>query len=296
MERKQGILIDTDIGDDIDDALALALALRSPELEIRAITTVFKNTAERARLASALLTQYGQGDIPVYEGIRMPIINEISVCDIPCQCAVVDFDNYHKNEMHAADAILQAVRNDPKLTIVAIGPLTNLALACLKEPETMRSARIMLMGGAFGTTEAEWNIVCDPEAASVVFRSGAQIKVFGLDVTARCALSKEYEKTAQQRGSAEARFLMRLFDAWHRASGYGIMLHDPLVIGALLHPEWVRYEKQKVVVELRGENTRGSTILKRSFFKTFETPNAQVAVDVQAEAFIDFFMQRVFPA
>lgn len=295
MERKQGILIDTDIGDDIDDALALALALRSPELEIRAITTVFKNTAERARLASALLSQFGRHDIPVYEGTGMPIINEVAVHDIPCQCAVVDFDQYRKNDMHAADAILQAVRSDPALTIIAIGPLTNLALACLKEPETMRSARIMLMGGAFGTTEAEWNIVCDPEAASVVFRSGAQIKVFGLDVTARCALKKEYELIAQQRGDAEARFLMRLFDAWHRASGYGIMLHDPLVIGALLHPEWVHYEKQKVIVELRGENTRGSTILKRSFFKTYETPNAQVATDVNAEAFIEFFMSRVFP-
>ncbi len=296
MEAKKGILIDTDIGDDVDDALALALALRSPELEIKAITTVFKNTAERARLTCALLDVYGRTDIPVYEGIGMPIINTVSIAEIPCQCEAVDYSGYRKQSVHAVDAILGAVKSDPELTIVAIGPLTNIAMACLKEPETMRSSRIMLMGGAFGTTEAEWNIVCDPEAASVVFRSGAQIKVFGLDVTARCKLKNQQMQTAAERTLLEARFLMCLYDAWHRSSGYGIMLHDPLVVGALIHPEWLRFDEKKVIVELRGEHTRGSTILKQSFFEIYETPNAQVAADVNADAFIDFFMDRVFPA
>ncbi len=295
MDNKKEILIDTDIGDDIDDALALALALRSPELNLLAVTTVFKNTAERAKLAHALLKKYNRTDIPVYEGIAMPMVNEVSIKDIPCQCAAIEDDDYVKRDEHAIDVIIDTVKAYPALTILAIGPLTNIALAILKAPEVMAKANIVLMGGAFGTTEPEWNIFCDPEAASVVFRSGANIKAIGLDVTTRCTLSKENEAVAKACVTEEAAFLMKLFAAWHKASGYGITLHDPLIIGAIINPKLVRYEERKIVIELRGENTRGATIVKQSFFKTFETPNAAIATSVESEEFVDFFMKRVFP-
>ena len=294
MDSKKKILIDTDIGDDIDDALALALALRSPELNLLAVTTVFKNTAERAKLAYALLKKYNRSDIPVFEGVGTPIVNEVSVKEIPCQCQTLEAGDYVKREEHAIDSIIAMVKANPDLAIVAIGPLTNIALAILKAPEVMAKASIVLMGGAFGTTEPEWNIVCDPEAASIVFRSGANIKAIGLDVTTRCTLSKENEAIAKGCKAEEAAFLMKLFAAWHTSSGYGITLHDPLIIGAIIDPELVRYEERKIVIELRGENTRGATIVKQSFFKTFEPPNAAIATSVESEKFVNFFMQRVF--
>ncbi len=295
MDNKKKILIDTDIGDDIDDALALALALRSPELNLLAVTTVFKNTAERARLAYALLKKYNRADIPVYEGIGTPIVNEVSVQDIPCQCGAIGNIDYVKRDEHAIDIIIDTVKAHPDLTILAVGPLTNIAIAILKAPEVMAKANIVLMGGAFGTTEPEWNIFCDPEAASVVFRSGASIKAIGLDVTTRCTLSAKNEAIAKACKTEEAAFLMKLFAAWHKSSGYGITLHDPLIIGAIIDPELVRYEERKIVIELRGENTRGATIVKQSFFKTFETPNAVIAASVESEKFVDFFMEHVFP-
>lgn len=295
MEAKKSILIDTDIGDDVDDAFALAFALQSPELEIKAITTVFKNTSERARLACALLEIYGKVDIPVYEGIGMPIVHSVSAADVPCQSAVVSYNGYKRRNEHAVDVILESVRNDPDLIIVAIGPLTNIAIAVLKAPAVMSRANIMMMGGAFGTTEAEWNVLCDPEAASIIFRSGANIQVFGLDVTAKCALTKDAERLAKKSDGLQPQFLLKLYDAWHKASGYGIMLHDPLVIAAIVQPDLIRFEKRRVEVELRGEITRGSTIVRQSFFETHETPNAEIASDVKTGEFIKLFMKRVFP-
>ena len=230
----------------------------------------------------------------MYEGVGTPIVNEVSVKEIPCQCQTLEADGYVKREEHAIDIIIAMVKANPDLAIVAIGPLTNIALAILKSPEVMAKASIVLMGGAFGTTEPEWNIVCDPEAASIVFRSGANIKAIGLDVTTRCTLSKENEAIAKGCNAEEAAFLMKLFAAWHNASGYGITLHDPLIIGAIIDPELVRYEERKIVIELRGENTRGATIVKQSFFKTFEPPNAAIATNVESEKFVNFFMQRVF--
>lgn len=295
MQNHKCILIDTDIGDDVDDALAIALALRSPEIEIKAITTVFKNTSERARLAHALLDTFHRTDIMVYEGTGRPIINEVQTDEIPCQCKVTDYDNYRKHPLHAADVIIRTLEEEPETIIVAIGPLTNIALAVMKAPEIMAKAEIYMMGGAFGTTEAEWNIYCDPEAASVVFRSGARIRIFGLDVTVPCALSKENMERIGRCGENEGKFLSKLMDAWQSASGYGITLHDALTIAALIRPELIQYDKKRVVVELRGENTRAATIVKQSFFQTYEEPNVEIASSVKKDEFITLFMDRVFP-
>ena len=294
MGNQKSILIDTDIGDDVDDALAIALALRSPEIKIKAITTVFKNTAERARLAQALLDTFGETKIPVYEGSGRPIIHEVETEEIPCQCKVVDYLNYHKRPDHAADVIIQTLKEDPDTIIAAMGPLTNIALAILKAPEIMKEASIYLMGGAYGTAEAEWNVFCDPEAASVVFRSGAKLKVFPLDVTVGCRLEeKDLSKICRCQGK-EAAFLMKLIEAWQQATGYGVTLHDVLVIAELASPDFVQYDPKKVVVELHGEFTRASTIAKESFFKTYEEPNAEVAVSVRNRDVVQFFLERVF--
>ena len=293
MDRKK-ILIDTDIGDDTDDALALAFALNSPEIEISAITTVFKNTAQRARLASAQLDLFQAKGIPVYEGAGQPIINEVSVDEIPCQCEGLIYDRYQKRELHGADAIIQTLKQDPDTIIVAIGPLTNLALAVMKAPEVMKKATIYMMGGSFAITDPEWNILCDPEAASVVFRSGAKLRVFGLDVTVPCRISDENMERIRSCRTEQAQFLVRLINAWTEASGYGVTLHDPLTVAAVARPDLVEYEKKEVVIELRGEHTRGAAIIRDSFFGMEIHPNIELAVRVKKDEFIDLFMERVF--
>lgn len=294
VKNQKCILIDTDIGDDIDDALAIAFAIGSTEIQVKAITTVFKNTSERAKLTQALLKIYERENIPVYEGIGKPIVNEIAVDEIPCQCQVVNFEAYNKNECHAVDAIISTVRENPDIIIVAIGPLTNIAMAIRKAPEVMGKSNIFIMGGAFGIVEPEWNICCDPEAASVVFRSGANIKVFGLDVTVSCTLSEKQMNKAASCRNEKSRFLVKLMEAWMQTSGYGVTLHDALTVAAIVDPDLVQYEEKEVIVELRGENTRGATIVKQSFFGTEEYPNVKVASKVKTEQFLNLFMERVF--
>lgn len=294
MPKRQRILIDTDIGDDVDDALALAFAARSPELEIAGVTTVFKNVSQRARLAKAVLSAFGRGDVPVCEGIGTPIINHVDVEEIPCQCGAAGDGGYQKDPRHAVDFLLDTVRGDPSLIIVAIGPLTNLAVAALKEPQTIARTRICLMGGAFGTTEPEWNILCDPEAASVVFRSGAEITAVGLDVTTQCALPSEKMRVIERAAGEGECLLNRLCQAWRRHSGFGVTLHDPLVIGQLIDPSILTFEPGEIVVELSGSHTRGATLLKRSFFPKPEHPNARIATKVDSGKFIGLFMDRVF--
>lgn len=294
MEKVKNILIDTDIGDDVDDALAIAFAMCSPEVRIQAVTTVFKNTGKRAELVQALLKVYGNSGIPVYEGVGKPIINTVQENEIPCQYQVIGEADYKKSECHASDIIIRTLERDPDTILVAIGPLTNIALAVMKAPEIMSQANIYMMGGAFGKTEPEWNILCDPEAASVVFQSGADIRVFGLDVTVQCALSEEQLSAAFSTKNEKARFLAKLMKAWMHSSGYGVTLHDALTLAAVIDPELIEYEEKEVFVELRGENTRGATIIRQSFFGLEEHPNVKIAAKVKKEAFLNLFMQRVF--
>src|SRR5690625_452156 len=143
----QKIIIDTDIGDDIDDALALALVLNSPELEVVGITTVFKNTKIRTQLTLGLLEAYGKSDIPVATGIGRPIFEKVDVNEIPVQWSK-DYPLIEENcDLHAVDLILQLIEKHPDVKLIAIGPLTNIAAAYMKNPELMKSVEVVIMAG-----------------------------------------------------------------------------------------------------------------------------------------------------
>ena len=184
------ILIDTDIGGDVDDALALAMALNTPEIEIVGITNVYLANAWRAGVTKELLRVYGREQIPVCAGAEKPLIGWWDENRIPNSSP--DYGEYRGEKLpHAADFIIRKAEETDDLVLLAIGPLTNVGLALAKAPHIAKRLRIFMMGGQLNKAHPEWNIVCDPEAARIVFESGADVTMVGLDVTNRCRFTRD---------------------------------------------------------------------------------------------------------
>ncbi|MGB8454531.1 MAG: nucleoside hydrolase [Anaerocolumna sp.] len=287
------IIIDTDIGDDIDDALALHLALTSQALEVVGVTTVFKYTKERCILAKALLQEMGREDIPVIAGIDKPFIQKVDCTKLASQFEVIEVMPVKIREGHAIDFILDSLKKDSDLELAAIGPLTNIAAAILKAPEIMRNRKISIMGGMISNAYPEWNIMNDPEAARIVFESGMDIILIGLDVTLKCRLNDEELKQIEESDLDNTKLLKTLIKKWMRKSKHHPILHDPLVIGYLIKPEILSLKEANIIVETQGEFTRGITVDKRDVFghHKLENANCRVAVDVNREEFLSIFME-----
>ena len=302
---KKKIIIDTDIGDDIDDLLAISLALHSPELEIAGITTVFRNTKARAQMASKLLKLAGRTDIPVFQGMGRPLLNKSampyieSICidDIPCQ-----YTEDMKEEVFcsgdAVDFIIgKVMESDNDITLVPIGPLTNIAAAITRKPEIVnRIKRIVLMGGAYMLHCNEYNILCDPEAAGIVFESGAPITAVGLDVTLKCRLAEKDVDVIANCTTPLGRYLNTSISLWKGDTQNLPYLHDPLAIAAVIDESFVSRKKAKVRVETKGELTRGMTCnVSDNFWWIKDEPDTAVEIctDVDRDRFVWFFMNRV---
>src|SRR5690242_6097088 len=210
-QRRTPVIIDTDIGDAIDDALALALAVNSPELDIRGVTTVVDDVESKTRLAVKELNILGRRDLPVAMDAldpqpdpalpTHPRVFEVltPAAAMPPGRRAVDF---------LVDTLMQS---QDRITLVPIGPLTNLALALKAEPRIKQKIeRIVLMGGAFSTKKIEYNMKRDPAAAEIVFRSGIPITAVGLDVTEPCKLRPEDMDRLRLAESPTAHFLLQL--------------------------------------------------------------------------------------
>lgn len=306
------VIIDTDIGDDIDDALAIALALKSPELEVLGVTTVYKNTRLRAAIARRLLAVYGKKHIPVLPGIRMPLKEPVDCGEIPCQFEAVENDgtnDYDNNDMgqNAVGFIIETVRSVEDVTLIALGPLTNIAAAIAEEPEISKRARLVLMGGVVSAPYAENNIKCDAEAARLVFESGIPITMVGLDVTLQCCLDLSHVERISSSGREEHQFLSRLIDIWQTKfmgmvfNSWGApfervapTLHDPLAVAYVIEPSLLKTRRSDIKIETKGEFTRGVTVDNRNIFTgRAEGYNADVCIHVDAKRFIGFFMDRI---
>lgn len=284
----KNILIDTDIGDDIDDALAIGFALNCPQVCVKAVTTVYGDTETRGKLALKLLRVFDRKDISVGVGIKKPLFGKEDARPIN-QAAVLDEKEVLPvlSRHNAVDLIISKVNSCRDLTIVSIGALTNIATVLIKEPNLAKKARLIMMGGVVNSQQAEHNVSCDPEAARIVFESGIEIIMVGLDVTMRCQLRREELDDLANRGLPSTELLMDMVRAWQRSSGNTYpVLHDPLAVAVALDQTLVKMEPRKVDVEIKGEFTRGFTIASKS-----KTPNAQVCVDVDAIRFIDLFMR-----
>lgn len=304
--EKYKIILDTDIGDDIDDALALALALEMPEIELLGVTTVFLDTQRRARIAKKMLHLWGK-EVPVYAGIRKGERTDPKVDDVPCQYtydleggAFEALNDAYKDGGEAAvDFLVDSARKYGKeLTVVAIGPLSNVAAAIRKAPEVMKGIdRIVLMGGCFYRDGAEWNILCDPLGADTVFNSGVKTVCVGLDVTEQTQLSDRQQERIQSGGLDEKRAYLSSLVCLHRkATGHNAFLHDPLTVYYLVHPDIMTVEDIRVRVETEREDAKGRTVnLGGEKDEAAGGRLLRVGKSVQAQRFTDEFLGLVFP-
>jgi len=296
------IILDTDIGDDIDDALAIAFALNSKEVELVGVTTVLRDVDKRTKMAKKLLDVAGRNDVPVYKGIGTPLVHKVDLFHVPPQyfpeVEVYDYDH----NVDAVDFMADTIRKNPgEITLVPVGPLTNIGVLLIKHPDLKTKIKgINLMGGAYYNFYNEYNIEKDPEAAKFVFDSGVPIKAIGLDVTTQCILSQEYFDKFERSNDPFIKYMMKLIGAWRAAVPWKYpCLHDPLAVFSVFDTDLLEYEEKFVDVELYGEFTRCMTIPrnndqqenKEGYYRKIKP---KIAKSVKHKEFVDLFAKRAF--
>lgn len=301
MSGKIKVLVDTDIGDDIDDALALALLINMPEIELIGVTTVFKNTKLRAAMARKLLKLAGI-HVPVFAGAGNPLVRTVNTSEVFCQ-ATEDLEEYVTEEDNSeGDAAIQfilesAEKYGEELVVAAIGPLTNIALVIKKNPEAMsRINKLVVMGGAFFELYREYNIESDAEAAKVVFEAGLPLHCVSADVTFQTQLDENQTKAIlNKKDTPYTAFLAKSTEAWMNCTHFRPYLHDPLTLYYIAHPEIVEMEEVLVEVETEGRLGRGVTFNLDNCYKwmpnRLEGKRALCSRSVKAKMFIDLFMK-----
>ena len=254
------IILDTDIGDDIDDAFALALLTQIAGAEVIGVTTVFRNTFNRAQQATHFLKTIGK-DIPVYAGERLAIKEQIHPFpaeserpglenESPCQWDK-QYEAYSVND-GAVDFIIEsAEKYGDQLVIMPVGPLTNIARAIKKAPESMKKVgKIVQMGGWFSNYVPEWNILCDPDAADIVWSSGIPVYAVGLDVTLQCALDEKLMQDFRDSQKTHNKIIVGWLDKWFDFFHFEkSVMHDPLAV-ACHFEDICTFEKKWVKVNL----------------------------------------------
>ena len=270
------VIIDTDPG--VDDALALLLAMRSPELKIEAITPVAGNVPLELTLPNALrlVEIAGRTDIPVAAGARAPLLRRLVTATYAhgengLGGAVFPEPTTKPVSEPASEYIRHIVRKYPhEVTLITLGPLTNIATALNSDPELAGMVRgLTMMGGSLSggniTPAAEFNIYVDPEAARIVFQSGIPITMVGLDVTRKTSLTEEHVRVleaAQNPASQAAAKIGRNAINHNRDRGFlvGPNMHDSLAVAAFLDPTILKWQDYYVDVEVAGELTAGETL------------------------------------
>ncbi|XP_039166411.1 probable uridine nucleosidase 2 [Eucalyptus grandis] len=303
---KKKIIIDTDPG--IDDAMAIFVALQSPEVEVIGLTTIYGNvyTTLATRNALHLLEVAGRTDIPVAEGSHVTITKgtKLRIADFVHGADGLGNQNFPPPkgkpiEQSAATFLIEQANLYPgEVTVVALGPLTNIALALEQDPTfSKKIGQIVLLGGAFSVNgnvnpAAEANIFGDPDAADIVFTSGADVLAIGINVTHQVVLTDADRDKLVQSNGRFAQYLSRILEvyfAYHHEAYFtrGVYLHDPTTIIAALNPSLLTFTEGVVRVQTTGI-TRGLTILyngQKRFGEHTEwsdKPKVKVAVTVDA--------------
>ena len=297
------IILDTDIGTDVDDCLALAVVLGSPELALAGVTCVYGDVDLRARMVRKLLRMRGVDGVPVLIGARRPLLGKRAVYWAGHEGEGLlepGDDAEAPDSEHAVDFIVRTVMDNPgQIHLLAIGPLTNVALALLREPAIAdRLAGLTVMGGAcrgpgsLHLAIAEHNIRCDPEAAHVVLSSGIPLALVPLDVTTRVSIGREGVARLHAIGTPYHAALAGQVERYPRYRQRGqTYLHDPLTAAVILEPDLVEWQELGVVVELAGEHTAGATLMRAP---TDGAPaNARVALGVDAPRAEAFMLERM---
>ena len=303
------IILDCDPGH--DDAIAIVLALASPELDVKAITSSAGNQTPEKTLRNVLrmLTLLQRQDIPVAGGARKPLMRELIIADNVHGESGLDGPalpepDFAPQNCTAVELMAKTLRESPQpVTIVATGPQTNVALLLNGHPELHdKIARIVMMGGAMvlGNWQpaAEFNIYVDPEAAEIVFQSGIPVVMAGLDVTHRAQIHGMDIERFRQVGNPIATIVAELLDffmEYHKDAKWGFTgapLHDPCTIAWLLKPELFTCVERWVGVETQGKYTQGMTVVDY-YFLTGNQPNTTVLLDIDREGFVGLLAERL---
>jgi inosine-uridine nucleoside N-ribohydrolase len=302
------IIIDTDPG--VDDALGFLLALASPEIKLEALTTTQGNvTLEKAtRNALSVLELARASHIPVASGSVVPLVQPLRASpDVHGESGLGNarLPEPHGQPLlnHAVDYLIERILAEPgEISIFAIGPLTNLAMAIRKEPRFAKSVKeLVIMGGAileYGniTPQAEFNIYVDPHAAHIVFHSGMPLTLIPLDVTHKCLLRQEHVDRLMKISSSISCFIRDVVEVYIKSSedyGYsGCAMHDPLTLATVIAPELLTLKDYFVDVDISGGVSMGKTFAD-ILNVTKKPANMKVAMKVRGEDFIELFLQRM---
>jgi purine nucleosidase len=310
------IVLDTDLsmgepGSEIDDGFALALAAADPELRIELVTTVNGNTdVETATLlALHLVDRLGIPDTRVVRGAAAPLTRPDRARSASAE-TVRAYGRPMPTGYAAAEIARLVMANPGQITIVAIGPLTNVAAALSLEPELARNVQeIVVMGGIFlgqtlqGGMPGEFNVWVDPEAADAVLHSGAPLRFVGLDVTTRVRLTRQHaERMGAQPGGFGAfatAATLRWIDRMHAEQpgdpelAESCALHDPLAVAVVTRPDLVTWRDACVSVVTGDGVARGVTVTDLLTSADAPAPNCRIATDVDVDAFMALFVDRI---
>jgi inosine-uridine nucleoside N-ribohydrolase len=317
------VIIDTDPG--VDDAMAILLALNSPELRMEALTVVPGNVDSRQGLENALkiVSLARRCDIPVARGAHHPLNQKLITAQYwHGKNGLADVElppsNCKADSRFGPDLIIETIHKYPhEVTLVPVGPLTNIALAVSKDPSIAGLVKdIVIMGGSIsgGNVDgaAEANIYNDPEAAAIVFNAGWMVTMIGSDVGERTLMTRRYLNDLQSEHGPESDFVAKLADFYltrSENSGYqGAAMYDPLALGSVIDPTLVTLKDMHVDVETRGEFTRGETVANRMGYDENDVlhgdhyeidgltplqPNARVCLASDADRFLTLFISRL---
>lgn len=311
------IILDTDLamgerGSEIDDGFALALALADPDITVELVTTVNGNTdVETATLLSLeLLERLDSGEVRVVRGAAAPLAHPADARTAPP--AITERYGHRRPEPgYAAAEIVNLVMAHPgEITIVAIGPLTNVAAALALEPRLARAAReIVIMGGIFlgqtltSTMPGEFNVWVDPEAAHAVLHCGAGLRWVGLDVTRQVRLTREHAAQMTAASGRFSAFAGEFTTAWieHQAArhpgdpdrGRWCAMHDPLAVAALTHPDLLTWTPAYVDIVTGRGLARGVMVTDLLTADQAPQPNCRIATAVDAHQFMNHFLTSI---
>ena len=297
------ILLDTDVGTDVDDAVAIALLLAAPELDLRALTTVSGDTGLRARIARKLLTLGGRPDVPVAPGVREPILRQRNFLWLGHEGrGIVEGDEALSLALtHGVDLLIDTVLRE-RPHVVTIGPLSNLAVAMMKEPSIIEAIpHLTVMGGSIGYARdlppVEYNLGSDAEAAQLVLRAGIPTTLVPLDVTLRVFLTTVELARLRTSRSQVVQTVCDAIEVWApiHAAFFGAtrtfdpqtvaFLHDPLTLAVVFDRSFVTMQRLRLQPAIVDGTFR--------FVPEADAPEFEVAVSVDAPHFVDFLLQRL---
>lgn len=291
------MIIDTDIGDDIDDALAIAWALKR-NIKLEGITTVYRDAEKRSLIVERILKEAGREDIPVYVGYSETLSPDAK------QLGKLNYEEGGEKKKSDGDEAVSfiiecAEKYGEELTLLAVGPLTNLAIACMKAPESMKKiGQVVVMGGAFYVHTSEWNIACDPRAAQIVTQAGLQLTYVPWDVTRHIDIGVEnYKHILETQDGGVKGYISGLVNQWKKPNGFTPLLHDPAAVYYCINPQVFETKDIPVKVIVDGE-MKGLTLNLSYFFTGIENrdeyPRVKVVTKTDNKHIVTEFMKDVF--